>query len=151
MELYNIIKNIRGLNTEEIIKESINKVKKELNGLTEERTCKIYNGYMLEELNKNHMPARLISTKDLGFNYEHVFILVPNSEEYLLVDLTISQFNITIKELNQLYINGFQKINDNTLKNYLKYVTREELFDNFSVVDVFYSVENKIEESIKFY
>lgn len=144
MELYNMLKNIYGKNNEEELKKSISIVKKELSNLTEERMCKVYNGYLLKELNKNHVPSRLINTIDLGLNYEHIFVLVPkNDNGYFLADLTFSQFNITGKELNDLLNNGYQEINDQTLSLYLNIVEKNNKITFLSTDDVFYQTNKK--------
>ena len=42
MELYDMMKNIRGINIEKELLKSILKVKLHLRGLTKERMCKVY-------------------------------------------------------------------------------------------------------------
>lgn len=73
MDLFDMMKNIRGINTEEMLDKSIEMVKTRLNLLTKERMCKVYSSYLLDELNNNHVPARLINSLDLGLSYEHYF------------------------------------------------------------------------------
>lgn len=144
MELYDLIKNISGKNNEEELIKSISKIKGILNGLTEERTCKIYSGFLVEELRKNHVPARLINTLDLGLVYEHEFILIPDNMSgggYLLADLTFSQFNQTLEQLKQLITNGYQFINDESFKIYLESIEKE-FIEKISVEDAFYCTTN---------
>lgn len=144
MELYNMLKNIYGKNNEEELKKTISIVKKELSNLTEERMCKVYNGYLLKKLNKNHVPSRLINTIDLGLNYEHIFVLVPkNDSGYFLADLTFSQFNINVKELNELLNNGYQEITDQTLNLYLNIVEKNNKITLLSTEDIFYRTNKK--------
>lgn len=80
MELYDLMKNIYGKNNEEELIKSISIVRQKLNNLVEERMCKVYSSYLFRELLKQHVPARLINTLDLGLDYEHVFVLVPKNE-----------------------------------------------------------------------
>lgn len=139
MELYNMLKNISGKNNEEELKKCISNVRNTLNGLEPYRTCKIYSSFLLNELNKQHIPARLINTLDLGLKYEHIFILVPsNKTGYFLVDLTFSQFNSKLEQLNQLLNNGYQFMTDNNLKEYLNIISKGNLKNNLHIDDVFY-------------
>lgn len=55
MELYDMIKNITGKDNEEELEKAIAVVKNSLNGLTEERMCKVYSSYLLEELRARHI------------------------------------------------------------------------------------------------
>lgn len=129
MDLYNMMRNIRNINTEEEIKKSIEKVKETLRNITENKRCFIYSSYVYEELRNNHITSRIISTKDLGYNYEHRFVLVPNEIEedsYFLIDLTFKQFinqevdNVIFKTLLE---DGYQKINNDLWFFYLQYAT----------------------------
>lgn len=140
MDLYDKIKNIYGLNNEEGLINSISVVKKLLSGLTEERMCKVYSSYLLEELKKQHIPAHMINTLDLGFEYEHIFVLVPsNAEGYFLADLTFSQFNKNQNTLTQLLNAGYQLIDDNSFRDYLSVVLNEDITEQISINDIFYS------------
>jgi len=49
--------------------------------------CKVYSGFLSEELLKRHIPSRLINTSDLGLDYEHVFVLVKKNDKVLMGDL----------------------------------------------------------------
>ena len=95
MDLFNMMKNIRGINNEEELVIGISIVKEKLNDLTDERTCKIYSSYLVNELKGLHVPVRLVNTLDLGIDFEHHFVLVPSNEigDYFIVDLTFTQFN----------------------------------------------------------
>lgn len=120
MDLYSMMRNIRGKNNEEGLIKAIQNVKKELIGLTEERMCKVYNGYLFNELVKNHIPAKLVNTLDYGYDYEHVFVLVlDNNEGYFLADLTFSQFNIKDEYFNHLIKQYYQKVNNKDIELYL--------------------------------
>jgi len=144
MELYDLMKNIRKTDYEQAIINTINKTKNKLTSLTEERTCFLYSSYIYEELKNNHIPARIISTKDLNYDYEHRFVLVPNTNEdnYFIIDLTFSQFNN--KELfNDLLNKGYQKINNDLLSFYLPVVTNDNKDIEVSLDDIFYINENK--------
>ena len=144
MDIYNMLKNIYGNNIEEQLIKSIFTVKEKLYGLTEERMCKIYNGYLLNELHNNHVLARMINTLDLELNYEHIFILVPsNDSNYFLVDLTFSQFNQKNDQLSQLVDLGYQLINDSSLINYLNIVAKEKQIYKYSLEDLFYLIPVK--------
>lgn len=102
MDLYDKIKNIYGLNNEDGLIKAVTFTKKILSDLVEERMCKVYSSYLLGELKKQHIPAHMINTLDLGFQYEHVFVLVPsNYNGYFLEDLSFTQFNN--KNINTLY------------------------------------------------
>lgn len=141
MQLYDMIKNISNRNNEEELKKAIIKVKQELNGLTEERMCKIYSSYLLNELRNNHISARLINTRDLNLDYEHYFVLVPRNEEgYYLVDLTFSQFNEKEEQLNSLLKDGYQYMDDNILMYYLKIVENKKDLDNYYIDEIFYDI-----------
>lgn len=119
MKLYEQMLNINGLNIEEELTKSIATVKNELSGLTEERMCKVYSSYLYNNLLKKHIPAKLLSTLSFGFDYEHIFILIPdNSEYYFLVDLTFSQFGIEDNTFKHLSKHNYQKIKKDGLELY---------------------------------
>lgn len=135
MDLYNMMHNIRGLNIIEEIEIGINNVKKELAGLTDSQTCKIYNSHLLEELKSRHLQVRLINTLDLGFSYEHYFLIISGINEYFLADLTYNQFNNP--NFEDLKDKGYTKVNDILLKDYLSIVLRNRV-DNFTCDELFY-------------
>lgn len=142
MELYDMLKNISGKNNEELLKQAITNVKETLNGLTEERMCKVYSSFLLKELNNQHVPARLINTLDLGLNYEHLFVLVPSNDTgYFLIDLTFSQFNKQSEKLNKLLVDGYQFIDDMSLNDYLNIIEENIFNERISVDNIFYALE----------
>ena len=119
--LYDIL-NISG-NKEDKIKNAINKVRLELNDLTENQTCKIYSSYISDELNKNHVVNKIIRTGDFA-SYDHHFVLVPkDSDNYYLIDLTWSQFND--HHFEDLLNDGYTVIHRADLIIYLSIVTGE--------------------------
>ena len=142
MELYDMIRNISGKNNEEELIKSISSVREQLNNLDEERMCRVYSGFLLQELLKRHIPSRLIRTSDLGLDYEHEFVLVAKSETdggYFLADLTFSQFKSQSDYFNKLLKDGYQSIDSNDLINYLNIVSKEYIEDVFSPDDIFFS------------
>lgn len=144
MELYSMLKNIYGKNNEDELKGAILRVRSELSNLLEERMCKVYNGYLLNELNKNHVPSRRINTLDLGLDYEHVFVLVPkNDTGYFLSDLTFSQFNNKSFEFDKLLTDGYQEISDQELNYYLNIIEKNNNLEFLLTEDVFYQINNK--------
>ncbi len=111
MDLFEKMTNIKGINKDFLIQEAILNTKQELKNLTEERTCKIYNTLFFKKMVSQHIPARLINTLDLGFCYEHVFVIIPSTTlmggGYTLVDLTFSQFK-SFKGFEKLIKQGYQ-------------------------------------------
>jgi len=103
--------------------------------------CKVYSGFLSEELLKRHIPSRLINTSDLGLDYEHVFVLVKKNdiEGYFLVDLTFPQFDSYSVYFSKLLIDGYQDIDDKGLNYYLSLVTKERFTDEFSLDNIFFS------------
>lgn len=144
MDLFNKMKNIRGLNNEDELVRAISNVKNKLAGLTEERMCKVYSSYLLNELNNCHIPARLVNTLDLGLNYEHYFVLVSKneSERYFLTDLTFSQFKNNSDLFKSLLDTGYQSIDNDILNCYLRIVSQNN-YDNYILLDnIFYDVSS---------
>ena len=135
MDLYNMMHNIRGLNIIEEIESGINHVKNELIGLTDYQTCKIYNSHLLEELKNRHLQVRLINTLDLGYSYEHYFLIISGINEYFLADLTYNQFdNPNFEDLKN---KGYTKVNDILLREYLSIVLKSHVND-FTCDTLFY-------------
>lgn len=135
---YSKMTNVLGLNYEEEIKKAILFVNKTLQGLTKERMCKVYSSYIYEYLHRKHIPVRIINTLELGISYEHVFLLVPtHNKKYYLIDPTFSQF--TNNDLNELNINGYALINNESLVIYLNIINPRDDFYNFNVQDIFFS------------
>lgn len=139
MELYDLMKNIYGKNNEEQLIKAISMVKDQLNNLTEERMCKVYSSYLLNELNLRHVPVRKINTLEFGLTYEHEFILVPtNDNGYFLADLTFSQFNQNRENLTQLQNCGYQLMDNQSLHSYLSIISQNHFEQSISVDDMFY-------------
>lgn len=127
------ILNLDGKTVEEKIKKSISKTKEELSGLSVERMCMIYSGYLLDNLRREHAICRLVDTTDLGLDYQHHFILVNNGEEYYLVDLTYSQFGDD--SLDKLLSDGYDLVDDAKFSKYLRVVSKQD--SSKSVRDAF--------------
>lgn len=72
----------------------------------------------------------LQNTSDLGFDYEHQFILVPINKltkDYYLIDLTYSQFVKNMEDekiFTELLNKEYQKINNELWIQYLKNILR---------------------------
>lgn len=72
----------------------------------------------------------LQNTSDLGFDYEHQFILVPINKltkDYYLIDLTYSKFVKNMEDqkiFTELLNKGYQKINNKLWIQYLKNILR---------------------------
>lgn len=132
------ITNIRGTNILEQMKDAIAATYKELNGLIDIQTCKIYSSYLYDELQKRHIPARIINTTYLGLSYEHAFVIVPNENKYYLIDLTFKQFNYKENDLSPLWELGFMEINNELLSKYLSVVSRINV-DEYDIDNLFYN------------
>jgi len=142
MELYDYMKNIKRVNREEIIKECIINSKKNLNGLTNERMCKVYSSSVFQELNKKGIGARIINTVDLGFDYEHHFVLVNDIDKYYLIDLTFSQFLINDNMFNELNSCGYIMVNDELLNRYLSFINKNSV-SNYLLDNIYYGDNSK--------
>ncbi len=119
------ILNIKNQNIEEVIKEAIEKVKEKLQGLDYNQTCLIYSSALFEILKSKHILVHIINTLDLGYSFEHQFLLVYDGNKYYLIDLTYRQFNDDY--LNDLNNNGYIETDNNTFNYYLKIVTNNNL------------------------
>lgn len=124
------ILNIKNQNIEEIIQESIKEVKENLQGLDYNQTCLIYSSALFEILKRKHILVHIINTLDLGYFFEHQFLLVYDGNNYYLIDLTYRQFNDN--SLSDLNKNGYIKIDNNIFKYYLKVVTNNDLVINLN-------------------
>ena len=122
MSLYDRMLNIANIDKESIIKQAIKKTKSDLTNLDYERMGLVYSSYLYENLKSLSCLAYIIDTNDLGFDYKHRFILVPDNNLYYLVDLTYKQFG---KDdiLNSLYNNGYQEVDGDKYNYYLSKVT----------------------------
>ena len=117
MSLYDRMLNIANLNKESIIRKAIENTKSDLDGLEYERMCLVYNWYLYENLKDMSCLAYIVDTDDLGFDYKHRFVLVPDNNLYYLVDLTYKQFGKKDEVLNKLYNDGYEML-DNEKYNY---------------------------------
>ena len=124
MNLYDQMLNITGLDKKETIKTAISEVKAELKGLTKERMCLVYNSHLYDNLCRKHIVANFINTKDLGYDYEHYYVIVPDQATNYLVDLTYPQFfQEEDSRLKNLYHEGYQQITIDDYSYYLNKVT----------------------------
>ena len=123
MSLYDRMLNIANIDKESIIKKAIENTKSDLNGLEYERMCLVYNWYLYENLKDMSCLAYIVDTDDLGFDYKHRFVLVPDNNLYYLVDLTYKQFGKEDKVLNKLYNDGYQEIDNDKYNYYISRVT----------------------------
>lgn len=139
MELYDLI-NIQGKDKETELEKCIVEVRKKLPDLTEDRTCKIYNGLLYQELIKSHITAKLVNTKDIGLPYEHVFILMPlNKGVFYLVDLTYSQFRNQNPNFVRLLMNGYQEVDNELLNQYIRIVEPKTINGLYDIDDLYFS------------
>ena len=119
--------NIANKDQEAMFKLAIDKTKNELRGLNKEQMCMVYSSYLYNNLKDLSILAYIIDTTELGFNYLHRFILVPNNDTTYLLDLTYQQFiKDEDKVLTKLVTDGYQKIDNDRYKYYLNKVTREK-------------------------
>lgn len=146
MELYELMKNIRDISFEAEIQLAIEKTKEKLKDLATERMCKVYSSVIYEELQRSHVPSRIVSTDDLKDGYIHEFVLVPeNIEEdmFYLIDLTFDQFpkdkTGIFKSLEE---DGYQLINNDSWCFYIQHVTNDKKEVSYSMSDAFYLNSN---------
>ena len=123
MSLYDRMLNIANIDKESIIRKAIENTKSDLDGLDYERMCLVYNWYLYENLKDMSCLAYIVDTDDLGFDYKHRFVLVPDNNLYYLVDLTYKQFGKEDKVLNKLYNDGYQEIDNDKYNYYISRVT----------------------------
>ena len=139
MELYDLI-NIQGKDNETELEKCIVVVKEQLKDLTEDRTCKIYNGLLYQELVKSHVTAKLVNTKDIGLPYEHVFILIPmNRGVFYLADLTYSQFRNQNPNFVRLLMNGYQKVDNRLLNQYIRIVEPKDIDKTYDIDSIYFN------------
>ena len=116
--------NIANINKETIIKIAIDNTKKDLANLDYERMCLVYSSYLYENLKDLSCLAYIVDTTDLGLDYRHRFVIVPdNNSKYYLLNLTYKQFADNDERLNKLCNTGYQKIDDDIYNYYLNVVT----------------------------
>ena len=123
MSLYDRMLNIANIDKESIIRKAIENTKSDLDGLEYERMCLVYNWYLYENLKDMSCLAYIVDTDDLGFDYKHRFVLVPDNNLYYLVNLTYKQFGKDDEVLNKLYNDGYEKIDNDKYRYYLSKVT----------------------------
>ena len=126
MSLYDRMLNIANLDKESIIRKAIENTKSDLDGLEYERMCLVYNWYLYENLKDMSCLAYIVDTDDLGFDYKHRFVLVPDNNLYYLVDLTYKQFGKDDDILSKLYNEGYELIGNDKYNYYLSKVTGSE-------------------------
>ena len=126
MSLYDRMLNIANIDKESIIKKAIENTKSDLEGLEYERMCLVYNSYLYENLKDMSCLAYIVDTDDLGFDYKHRFVLVPDNNLYYLVDLTYKQFGKDDDILSKLYNEGYELIDNDKYNYYLSKVTGSE-------------------------
>ena len=124
MSLYDRMLNIANLDKETVIKRAIENTKSDLDGLEYERMCLVYNWYLYENLKDMSCLAYIVDTDDLGFDYKHRFVLVPDDDgNYYLADLTYKQFGTDDEVLNKLYNDGYEMLDNEKYNYYLNKVT----------------------------
>ena len=126
--------NILDVDKEDIISDVIKNTKNQLEGLTTERTCKVYSNYISYNLHSKNVLHRNIDTEELGYKYSHKFCLIPKEEDYYLIDLTYSQFNNF--EFIDLLIDGYMIISKEELARYLEIVGKSK--NNISKDQLFF-------------
>ena len=81
--------NIGNKNIENIIKDSVSSVKRELDGLDNNQTCMIYSSYIYNFLKSKHVLCYIFDTyEDLKMNYQHRFVMVYDGNKKYIIDLT---------------------------------------------------------------
>ena len=144
-----MMKNISGKNNEEELIKAIAIVRKDLENVVEKGRCKFYSGHLVNELIKRNVPSRLINSLDLGLDYEHEFVLVPNNDingGYFLADLTFSQFQSDSNLFTKLINDGYQPIGDVELTVYLNTISHEEVKTIYSPDDLFFATVDSIKK-----
>ena len=132
MNIYDLL-NINQVDKEKAIVDAITETRKELVGLSEDLTCKIYSSYLSEQLRKRHILYRKLDTKELKCPYSHIFLIVPIDEkECYLIDLTYSQFHN--RDFEELLRKGYMRVNTDSLNDYIEITGKKN--SNISVKDV---------------
>ncbi|MCI9281061.1 MAG: hypothetical protein HFI49_02220 [Bacilli bacterium] len=140
MDIFKMMQNVRGINIQEEIENSINITKEKLKDLTINRMCHVYNSYLFEEMKKRHLNVRLVNLLDLGFDFKHYFVLVNGEGVFYLADLTYEQF--CNQDLNSLMSGeGYMRLNDYLLNKFISFVLRKQVA-GFTCDDLFYMTIN---------
>lgn len=161
---YNIL-NIGGeINSFDIIKQEIIKMKQyiEEHKIDTDNMCMVISRLLSNNLDTKNISNKIINTKDLFGCYEHEFIIAhyKNNEniEYILIDLTYSQFDSKGKKLitnkmkmfptellqdshvlSDLSDNGYSKIDNEDLQKYLYSIHQNpNLIGEISIEDIIY-------------
>lgn len=124
--------NIKGIDIEMVIQESISETKEKLQGLDYFQTCKIYSSVLFDILKYKNVLVHIINTKDFGPFYEHQFLLVYDGNNYFLIDLNYAQFQD--EHLNNLSEKGYTVISQSSFDYYLKVITKSDLHLNLDNV-----------------
>ena len=129
--LYDLL-NIKNVDIEKEIIASIKETKEELNGLTTNRTCKIYSSKLNEILKRKSSVNRLVDTKTKDMDYSHQFVIVPKNDSlFYVIDLTANQFNYN-SLYDDMYNKGYMIMNDEEYNQYLDYIEFNNLeIDNY--------------------
>ena len=146
MSLYDMMTNINNIDYLTTLDNIIKEIREEYKDLDETQTCKIYSGLLSDRLNNLHIPNRIINTTKLGSTYEHEFVLIPYKDEFILSDLTYSQFHCLDPNLVDLLDKGYMVINDELLNEYLQYVTSDIESYEFNVFNTFYDAHHIIKK-----
>lgn len=77
------MQNVRGINIQEEIENSINITKEKLKDLTINRMCHVYNSYLFEEMKKRHLNVRLINLLDLGVDLNIILFWLMVKESFI--------------------------------------------------------------------
>ncbi len=127
MDLYDRMCNIKNNNIELQLQQSIADVRSKFSEIEEEKTCQFYTTALYRLLKEKNVMAHIINTSDLGYDYSHWFLLVPDFETCYLADLTFSQFSAYTLEFSDLLIAGYEKANNEFLDKYLSTVLNKKV------------------------
>ena len=126
-DLYNRMLNIKGNDIEKELQNSIAEVRKQFSKITEERTCQFYTALLYRILKGKNISAYVVDTVDLGFDFSHWFLVVPDTDKKYLADLTFVQFTKYEEYFSDLLISGYQVLDDAFLNKYLSVVLNKEI------------------------
>jgi hypothetical protein len=135
MELYDYIRNIKGIDYEEKIKEAIRIVRNKLNGLDIKQTCLIYASLVYDTLREMGITARIASTEKLDC-YLHYFVMVLDKNKYYVIDLTYGQF--MSNKLSNLITDGYMLMSDEDFLLYEQVISNKNL--NYTLDDFYFGV-----------
>ena len=93
--------------------------------------------YVKGSLDEKHILNKIINSKeDLDLSYEHEFVIVPDNDDYYLIDLTYEQFGID-NELWKLHDFGYEKMTNNKWKHYLHQISKND-YKDVELKDIIY-------------